>query len=177
MNIDHHNNIPAWKEIPLSRGYSAIVDADDYEKLSQHKWTATVSGGKVYAHRRSKLCDGASRAWLIVMHRVIMGLARGDRLCVDHINGNTLDNRKRNLRICTSGENSKNLSRAWGKTGMRGVQQTGNGKWRVRIRVNAELISVGTFDTERDASIAYCFASKHLHGDFGSTPGHSHASE
>lgn len=160
-------------KIPLSRGYLVIVDEDDYERLSIHKWSATESGGKVYAHRRRKIIDGGKREGLVVMHRVIMGINDGpSNIHVDHINGDTLDNRKTNLRLCTPGENSKNLNSAWGRSGMRGVQHEHNGKWRARIRVEGKLITIGTFDTERDASIAYCFASRHLHREFGSTPGH-----
>lgn len=158
--------------IPCSKGLFVIVDIDDYQELSKYKWSVTSVGNKLYAHRRLANSEpGKMRR--VKMHRVIMGLDEYDgRTCVDHINGDTLDNRKANLRICTAGENSKNLSKTWGASQMRGVQKVKNGKWRVRIRVDYKMIAVGTFDTERDASIAYCFASRILHGEYGSTPGH-----
>ena len=159
------------KRIPLSRGLFAVVDAHDFKAISGFKWCATVSGGKTYAHRRAKTIDG--RRSLVSMHRVIMGVQDGpSSVHVDHINGDTLDNRRCNLRLCKPGENSRNLKAARAATGLRGVSKTRGGKWRVRIRLDHELIEVGTFDTERDASVAYCFASKCLHGEFGSTPGH-----
>ena len=83
----------------------------------------------------------------------------------------------RKERICTMGENSRNLHHAWGKYGLRGVNKELNGKWRARIRVNYKAIAIGTFDTERDAAIAYAFASKMFHGEFGSLPGHKKHSE
>ncbi len=162
-----------YRLIPLSRGMFSIVDADDYEKLVQYRWSTTSSNGKYYAHSRIKRSEQCSSRKLVVMHRIIMGVDVGSsKVYVDHINGDTLDNRKANLRLCRPGENSKNLSKTWSKTGMRGVTKTPSGKWRVRIRNNYELIEVGSFDTERDASIAYCFASRMLHGKYGSTPGH-----
>lgn len=178
--FDHQDApaLPATREIPLSNGSVALVDADDYERLAAHKWSATVSGGKTYAHRRRKQSESGKYGGLVVMHRIIMGVQDGPaKVYVDHINGNTLDNRKTNLRLCRPGENSKNLSKVRTQTGMRGVTRTRGGKWRVRIRRDLELIEVGTFDTERDASIAYGFASRTLHGEFGSTPGHERHSD
>lgn len=79
---------------------------------------------------------------------------------------------RQNLRLCKQGENSRNLHRAWGRYGVRGVSKDGN-KFRARIRHNYKLIPIGHFDTERDAAIAYAFASRLLHGEFGSLPGHA----
>ena len=160
------------KRIALSGGHVAVVDAEDYEALAAFKWSATVSGGKVYAHRRRRRHEQWPTCQ-IAMHRAILGLRDANReLYVDHLNGDTLDNRRANLRLCKPGENSRNISKVRAETGMRGVTKTRGGKWRVRIRFNYRLIDVGTFETERDASVAYCFASRMLHGEFGSTPGH-----
>ena len=158
------------KHIKLSRGKSAIVDDMDFESLNAFKWSLTVGKtGKMYAHRRA----GKPKKRLISMHRVIMGIDdKPGTVTVDHLNGDGLDNRRENLRVCTLGENSRNLHRAWGKYGLRGVRQELNGKWRARIRHNYKLFDVGTFDTERDAAVAYAFASKLFHGEFGSLPGH-----
>ncbi len=86
--------------IPLTRDLQAIVDAEDYEWLSRYKWHASVAGdGKVYAKRQVGCCG-------VFMHRLIMQPPKG--MVVDHINGNSLDNRRCNLRIVPPEVNSQN---------------------------------------------------------------------
>ena len=85
--------------IPLTRGLFAIVDADDYERLTAHKWNAGANKGRYYAQRKS---NGKT----IKMHHEIIDVPPSF-LC-DHINHNTLDNRKCNLRVCTSAQNARN---------------------------------------------------------------------
>lgn len=96
------------KQIPLSgreaRGRSALVDDCDYERLSQYKWKAKASGGgNVYAVRNT-LVGGKNVT--LRMHRVVLGYD-GDQ-DVDHINRDSLDNRRANLRVCTRAENLLN---------------------------------------------------------------------
>jgi hypothetical protein len=157
-------------KVPVSGGKAfAIVDAEDAEKVLAVKWCFNkVTNSKLYVHYRTKKSEGGK---MVKMHRFIMGVF--DRsVCVDHINGDPLDNRKCNLRVCKQGENMRNYRNAWGKEGVRGVMQTKTGKYRARIRFNHKLYHVGTFDTQHDASVAYAFASSLLHGEFGSLPGH-----
>lgn len=152
---------------PISAGrFFCVVDSSVVHVLDQYRWFALKKhGNKIYAIRRDK------NNKQIYMHRQIMEVSdRG--LCVDHINGDPLDNRKENLRICSQGENMRNYRNAWGKEGVRGVMKTTKGKFRARIRHNYKLHHIGTFDTLHDASIAYAFASSLLHGEFGSLPGH-----
>ncbi len=85
--------------IPLTQGYFAIVDADDYERLSQYKWHVKVSSYGCYAYRT----ENRKR---IAMHREILNAPPG--MHCDHINHNGLDNRKANLRLCTPQQNSFN---------------------------------------------------------------------
>jgi hypothetical protein len=156
--------------VSLSSGKAvAIIDADDAERVLAYKWSLSVcNSGLQYAQHREPKSKGAK---LTKLHRFIMGVTDSSK-CVDHINGNTLDNRKCNLRVCNQGENMRNYRRAWGKEGIRGVMKTRTGKYRARIRYQNKLHHIGTFDTQRDASVAYAFASSLLHGDFGSLPGH-----
>jgi hypothetical protein len=159
------------KEVLISGGKSvAIVDDADFDLVSQFNWSLTSSGSgnkKLYAHRRNRTSGG-----LVLMHRFILDMPKRNGLVVDHINGDSLDNRRSNLRICKHGENMRNYRYAWGKEGIRGVMKTPAGKYRARIRYNTKLYSIGTFDTQHDASVAYAFASSLLHGEFGSLPGH-----
>lgn len=159
--------------IPVSGGKAfAIVDDDDLERLSAWKWSLTCrSYGRTktttrrYANRRNKQ-DG-----FVLMHRFIMGVT-SKSLSVDHINGDPLDNRKENLRVCKQGENCRNHRRSSGQIGVRGISKTRAGKFRARIRLNNIGYHIGQFDTLHDASIAYAFASQVFHGEFGSLPGH-----
>lgn len=84
------------KSIPLTRGKIALFDDEDYEELSKYKWFIT----KVYASRHS----GNKTVY---MHREIMKTP--ENMETDHINGDVLDNRRENLRICTRQENARNI--------------------------------------------------------------------
>src|SRR5688500_5130193 len=96
------------RELPLSQGYVAIVNDADFDYLSRWKWSYHPNGAAV------RTVVHAGKTYMIWMHRVVMGAPDG--LVVDHINGNRLDNRRRNLRICTQGENSLNRRKASNNT-------------------------------------------------------------
>ena len=89
--------------IELSKGLRAQVDWGDLSELSKFQWHVNT---KSYPARMVKRNDGKRRT--LFMHRQIMGLAFGDRREVDHKNHDVLDNRRRNLRICTKRQNSEN---------------------------------------------------------------------
>lgn len=94
------------KEIKLTQGFVAIVDDEDYERLSHYKWHANkvgYDGDVVYARRRSRKGEKGTH---IYMHRFIMNTA--DNQEVDHIDYNTLNNRKSNLRNVSKKDNLKN---------------------------------------------------------------------
>ena len=86
---------------------------------------------------------------------------------VDHINGNTLDNRVENLRWCSPQQNTAN-SACYSNNALnvKGVQKRNNGRYRARIRFNGSLISLGTFNTCEEASQAYINKSIELFGEF-----------
>lgn len=98
-----------------------LADAEDYEKLSKHSWC--LMQGKYPVAR----IDGAN----IKMSRYLFGSITSE-MVVDHINGNTLDNRKQNLRICTPQENSRNKGRTHGRLMPTGIRQDHNGRYRAR---------------------------------------------
>lgn len=158
-------------KVPVSGGKAfAIIDEDDADRVLCHKWCFNrVTNNKAYVHRRLPKSEGGK---MVKLHRFIMGVTGNPSVCVDHINGDPLDNRKENLRVCQQGENMRNYRHAWGKEGIRGIRKTPAGKFRARIRYSGKLYNIGTFDTLNDASIAYSFASSLIHGDFGSLPGH-----
>jgi hypothetical protein len=139
------------KEISLTRGYSTLVDDDDYESLSAYKWKV-VDSGKVYAARSEYL---GGRKWRTVyMHRVLC-----NGITVDHINGNSLDNTRANLRSATRSEQAMNRKSRTGRA--KGVVQRGR-KYRAYVG-NAWL---GTFPSEKEAAEAYNQAAEDKYGEF-----------
>ena len=148
-------------EIFLNHGYVALVDDDDYHLVSRIKWSfVKVRPPKqVYARGLDK-----STGKLVYMHRLIMGVtSRG--IHIDHINGNTLDNRRENLRECTITENNRNRGKMKGSNTFKGVLKRFN-KWAAAIKVDNKSIRLGSFHTEREAAIAYNEAALRYHGEF-----------
>jgi len=95
----------AFRRIPLTKGQIAIVDPDDYERLSKYKWSASEHGKTWYAVRREYL-KKTKKQKCIYMHHEIIELPSG--MVVDHVNRNGVDNRKRNLRAATYSQNNFN---------------------------------------------------------------------
>jgi hypothetical protein len=91
-----------------------------------------------------------------------------DGMHVDHINHNTLDNRKENLRICTNSENQMNKGKYKNnKSGYKGVcLKKSTGKWSASIKINKKQKYLGCFDDPKDAYRAYCNASRKNHGEY-----------
>jgi hypothetical protein len=154
-------------------GIEVIIDKEDFEKivmLGFHKCVPDHSGNIYFEHvvyNHQKVIE------YIKLHRYLVNAPRNK--IVDHANGNTLDNRKSNLRICTHAENTRNqkISRrnTSGFKGVRclpGITGRGNGKkYQARIRHEGKLINLGVFSTPEQAYRAYCEASKKYHGEFG----------
>ncbi|QNI37500.1 HNH endonuclease [Edaphobacter albus] len=108
--------------IPLTQGQKAVVDAEDYEFLMQWNWLAKWDDGtqSYYARRRVQKLDGLEATHL-GMHNALMGAFNGT--IVDHIDGDTLNMRKSNLRIATHGQNAWNHpTRRDNRLGVKGVR-------------------------------------------------------
>lgn len=152
------------KLITLTQGYKAIVDDEDYEYLNQFNWNARVVSGTQYAKRNIIIGD---KKTTINMHREIMNCPIN--LMVDHINGNGLDNRKKNLRICTRSQNLMNSKKPMnGKTSKyKGVCfNVQNNRWRAEIRLNKKPIFLGYFLLESEAALAYNRKALEIFGSF-----------
>lgn len=155
------------KSITLTKGYIAIVDDDDFERLSAHKWTALVTGQRlkrVYAYRRTGW-DNAKRRWsgMVLMHREIAKPIDG--LDVDHIDGDTLNNQKQNLRPASRSENLANNRRAIGVSGYRGVALTKRGE-KAPYRVMCRGKYLGEFFDKIEAAKTYDAAAIKEFGEF-----------
>lgn len=136
-----------------------LVDNDDLEKILQYHWMSSNNTNKTYI-------KDVKHKPRIYLHRLILNAKKGE--VVDHINGNTLDNRKSNLRICTMAQNSFNRSKQHDNTsGFKGVwYRKDTKKWAAEIRANGKKQRLGCFATPEEAYAAYCKAAKELHGEF-----------
>lgn len=99
-----------YRQIPLTQNQVSWVDAQDYEDLMRFKWHAVWSKntGSFYASRSARKHEREQFSKNVQMHRYILNLRKGDGLEGDHINHDTLDNRRQNLRRATRLENSRN---------------------------------------------------------------------
>lgn len=151
------------KEIPLTQGKVALVDDEDYERLmAMGKWYVETIG---YAAKNIPVMNGTVKKYTIQrMHRVISNAGEKDH--VDHINGDRLDNRRCNLRLCTQAQNLGNQRTSKNNhLGVKGVTLFGS-KFRARITINYKQIYLGLFDSLEDAIIAYNEAAIKYHGEF-----------
>lgn len=149
------------KEIQLNKGIISIIDDEDFEYLNQWKWYLLKSHTNYYAIRTSK-----PENKLIQLHRVVIKAKEGE--FVDHINGNKLDNRKINLRICTKAQNSQNRKMSkFNKSGFNGVSWCiKNKKWVSQISCENKKIHIGYYIDPKDAARAYNQAAQKYHGEF-----------
>lgn len=158
------------KEIPLTRGKVALVDDEDFDRVSQFKWSAYENCGLWYATRRAKVSEresGAIATQNISLHRYILNPPSD--VLVDHRNGNGLDCQKDNMRLATHTQNTQNQQRLHktNKSGYRGAYVL-RGKWRASIRVNHKFIWLGTFKNGEEAARAYDAAAIKYRGEFAS---------
>ena len=145
-----------FRLIPLSCGRFVWVDKEDYPDLIGYNWTVLRGDRSLYAVRRRK------NGKVVLMHRELMKPGRG--MVVDHINHRGLDNRRFNLRVCSSRQNSMNRrgklgsrSKYKGLSWMRDLK-----KWSVKIQGRF----VGCFEDETEAARAYDAAAREVFGEY-----------
>jgi AP2 domain. len=155
------------KEIHLTRGKVALVDDADWMYLSQWAWCAHrphQGYEKYYAVRRQVGTKGG----LVSMARVILGLT-DPKIQAEHKNGDTLDNRRNNLRPATSSQNNANKGlRKDNKYGVRGVTYRAHlaKGWKAQITFGGKAYYIGYFVTMEEAADAYRQKAQELFGDF-----------
>lgn len=148
------------KKIPLSRGKYALVDDEDYNFLSQFNWHVQPGRKTDYATRGHYPVGEKGKGRVTVrMHREIMGLPmKGRDIVVDHINDNGLDNRRKNLRVCTARENRQNSTgRSKSSSKFKGVDWCPRDRcWRAYIKPKDQPRKfIGHLDSEIAAAKAY----------------------
>lgn len=156
-------------EIPLTKGYVAIVDAVDADLLV-FKWGTTISHNtRVYA-TRLKRENGVCTS--IFLHKVILeralNISLTDDQVVDHIDNNPLNDRRENLRPATNISNGQNRKvNSNSVSGFKGVTwRAGRNRWLARITVNKRTVYLGLFKNPEDAYKAYCDAATKYFGEF-----------
>jgi hypothetical protein len=147
------------KYIPLTKEKFSIIDDEDYERVNQYKW-CFLPQRTGYAITSEKLNNKKK----IYLHRFILNYI--GKKTIDHINHDTLDNRKENLRIVTNSINHKNIIRKkMPKSGFRGVREQkkysihnskkGFRAWYASLRFNNKRIYLGCYFTKEEAALAY----------------------
>lgn len=155
-------------EIDLSRGLKSKVDDEDILLISKYKWHVVYKreGGKPYAETSVHISGSKKlrKKKNYMMHKIILKTNKH----VDHKNGDTLDNRRENLRECNNSQNHMNISKNKGKytSKFKGVVLKPNGKYEANISAGGKHIYLGKFLTEKEAAEAYNEAAKQIHGDF-----------
>ncbi len=145
--------------VPLTNGGFAIVDPDDLDRVSARRW---------YWKEGPYVVTTLQRRVSTSLHRFVLGMERGDSRHVDHVNGNGLDNRKCNLRVCSPSQNQHNKRKQKNnKSGIKGLSwHKKTGKWRADVTINYKRVSIGVFACKLEATIALAKAREILHGEF-----------
>lgn len=143
--------------IPLTKGKAAMIDDEDVATITKHSWHFKDNG---YAMRSTER-NGEKKSFY--MHRELLNAPKG--MAVDHINHDKLDNRRSNLRLCTIGQNNRNMR--MNKHGFKGVSwDTARGRFKATISVNNKSMNIGRFDTAEEAALYYDVAAQLFYGQY-----------
>ena len=156
------------KEIPLTRGHSTIVDDADYPYLSGMKWFS-LNNSRSFCAARNQWVDGKRKT--VCMHRIILNAP--SNMMVDHINGDTLDNRRCNLRLVTNQQNCWNTKKHKdNKSGFKGVvHSSSSNKYWAHITVDGKQKYLGIFTEPISAALVYDTYAKLYFGEYAKTFG------
>jgi hypothetical protein len=152
------------KEIQLTKGYTALVDDADYDRLSKLTWCACTYKDTDLVYAQTSI-DGKT----VLMHRLVMGKVKGDPM-VDHRDNNGLNNQKENLRNSNDHTNQFNQRpHKDGKSKFKGVSWRANrNRWVARIFAEGKKIHLGSFMPDEEEKAAKCYqdAACKYHGEF-----------
>ena len=147
--------------ILLTQNKMTIIDTEDIPLVWPYRWYARLNRRVWYAY---------SSVWhrgpKFLMHRVLLDPPKG--LAVDHRDHNGLNNRRHNIRPCTTAQNNQNRPPG-DRKGYKGVwpdKRYTPWTWRAEINIDRKKVCLGTFKTRIEAMKAYNEAAKKYHGEF-----------
>lgn len=155
--------------IPLTKGFVTVIDKCDCDLGDCSWWPVNFIDGLPQYASNTKHVQGVRVRRLL--HREVMARILGRELdqseFVDHIDGNTLNNTRTNLRIATCSQNAYNRKKSTANTsGYKGVSMTTDGKWQASINVERSFVYLGVYETPEEAKESYRTAALKLHGEF-----------
>jgi hypothetical protein len=149
------------KSILLTQDLVALVDDADYDRVSVHKWSASITKNTAYAIRKVKTPQGRTTSQLL--HRFILGVTDPE-IHIDHRDHNGLNCQRNNLRKCVRGENDGNRTKTRGSSQYKGVSWAKDKRmWRACIRIE-RTVHLGYFEDEVQAALAYDEAARRRFG-------------
>jgi AP2 domain len=149
------------KSIPLTKGFSALVDDSDYEMLTQYRWRAKTD-------RKKRAVYAVTGKSAVRMHRLLLSVT-DSRIQVDHKDRDGLNNQRYNLRVCSNSQNQTNKSKIAGKftSRFKGVHWDKKlSRWKVGLVRNQKKVHIGLYTDEIEAALAYDEAARHHFGEF-----------
>jgi hypothetical protein len=160
-NKSYQSPLGGWYVLEIeSKKYGlirTIVDTEDYEFVKDFRWSVNGEAPHLY------VCGWVNGKFQRLTRYLFESLSLEEK--VDHINGDTLDNRRINLRVCSHSENMRNQKRK-----SKGVSYSKKlNIYRARITVDNSTIALGTYKTEEEAVKVYDLACKFFHGEFART--------
>jgi hypothetical protein len=147
------------KQIALTQGKVAMVDDEDYERLSKYNYFAHKRFNNWYALRHDE--NHATRR----MHHDVLNLP--SNALVDHKDGDGLNNQKENLRDATKSQNAANSRIRGGSSKYKGVSwKEPSKKWQAKICIDYKQIYLGLHESEIAAALAYDAAAIKHFGEY-----------
>ena len=144
----------------------ALLDDEDYFEIVKLGLTWCESTGSVSAKKKIYVKGMFIKRVTVHLHRVILGLSANDKIEVDHIDMDWLNNRRSNLRLATHSQNGCNKN-SNNKHGYKGIYYCPKvGAWYAKIKLNGEQISLGRHATKEAAALAYNEGARKFHGEF-----------
>jgi len=159
--------------------HAVLIDKEDWDKVSQYKWCLSLHHtGRFYVRAKIYHPEGGYRVrpdngyrqrrqTTIRLHRLIMGAEKGD--IIDHIDGDSLNNTKANLRYCDANQSAQNRKLpVTNKSGFKGVHHVPDRDppWVAQIQSHGKKIYLGSYATAEEAARVYDRKAIELHGEF-----------